>query len=793
MGRKKFLVFGGVLLSLLYTLAGMSVAFTPGSVQVRVHDFYTDEPIAGVQVLMTPGNYKATTGSDGLVLFETITPYRNYNIQCTAPGYLEDKYGCGRTGFVWVETGKVTTVLIPLKKQASVEGRVTSSNAPLAGAVLLLIEERLGLQETVAATHTDDNGTYVLSPVPEGRYTLIAVADSFHRAEDSFSLGADETIRRNFDLRPGISLINYDLKASQNFYGNSVSLTANNYLLIFNPRYVIPVSAPEGAQLVKSSSSSFIPTLPGAYTFSMMILDFKGVGREKFLTIEMVNDKPTAYPSVIPGPSELPLLSDNGSVFAQSSGLAGVRAGDTVYLRGWGEDRNLPAPEQYNPNAPLFDIYGNKNGNWRQSAFGFSWKLSDAQGNDITHRLDNPNSQNTFFTVPADARPGDTYTAQLTVTGDAGEQGAPADTVVYVAEEIGSDKCAGCHPKIFAAYSNTMHSRKGISCENCHGPGSLHNGDTTRISITHWPGMCGRCHEQFAQWQKSRHSDPLAFGHAEISPALIGNCYKCHYTEGFIQAAKAGSFDRYRFPFGTSVPHDTPNVGCDVCHNPHEQSSANPVGIRTGSAASLCVTCHEKKWQNATYSAEADKIGNGYHWADYSAYQESGNPHHNSKGCVLCHMARNVTTGDEFGVAVAGHHTMRMRDVGPDGDPGTDDDVMNIAVCQTCHQGLTTFDRNGVQTENRRKVQRLSELLKAENHGFIPPFQPGKCATCHRGSNLPFIDDDDERTLQHAYLNYSLIVNDRSFGIHNPGYIKRLLDDSIAAVESFKKKTARTD
>ena len=329
-----------------------------------------------------------------------------------------------------------------------------------------------------------------------------------------------------------------------------------------------------------------------------------------------------------------------------------------------------------------------------------------------------------------------------------------------------------------------------MGCESCHGPGSLHNGDREKISKTHWPGLCGQCHSQFAQWQKSRHSDPLAFGHAEVSPALIGNCYKCHYTEGFIDAAKAKNFDTYRFPFGTEVPHDTPNVGCDVCHDPHKQTADNPVGIRTGSAASLCVTCHEKKWQNATYSGTADEIGNGFHWADYSQYKEEKNTHHMKDGCVTCHMAKDISDTDNNSVRIVGGHCMRMRDVGPDGDPGTSDDVLNIKTCQACHAGLTTFDRNGVQTDNRAKVKKLGELLKAENHEFMPPFQPGKCATCHRGSNLPFINEDDEETLKHAYLNYSLILNDRSFGVHNPGYIKRLLDDSIGVVENFKKKSA---
>ena len=58
----------------------------------------------------------------------------------------------------------------------------------------------------------------------------------------------------------------------------------------------------------------------------------------------------------------------------------------------------------------------------------------------------------------------------------------------------------------------------------------------------------------------------------------------------------------------------------------------------------------------------------------------------------------------------------------------------------------------------------------------------GKCATCHKGGTLPFVHEIEGEILDKAYLNYKLILHDRSFGIHNPGYIERLLDDSIAAL-----------
>lgn len=783
---KKYLMPLMISVLMIPTVCRHTFGFTPGAVRIIVQDFYSAEPIADARVVMMPGNYTGTTDAQGTIVFSDITPYRNYSVTVASEGHVESKYGDGRTGFVWVKTGKTTDVLTPLKKPSAIRGRVSSGSGPVSGAMVVALEERLDLIETVAATHTDANGDYELARVPEGDYSVCAVADSYSQSCQPMQIAADEQLEQDFTIQPGISLLSFNISAAQTFYGNSVSVSPDNLIYFYNPRYTIVMDKPEGAELPKSSSSSFTPTLPGAYTFAMMVIDFNGVGREVIQTIEMVNAPPAAFPAIIPGPSELPLLYDNGTRYAASSGLAGVRPGDTVYLRGWGEDYNLPSPEQYNSATPLFDIYGNKNGDWSQSAFSFAWALQDADGNDLTDLLADPSAENTSFTVPVGARPSDTYIARLTITGDAGLAGKPSEVTAYVAEEAGTEACAACHIGTAAAYRQTRHAQMNVGCEDCHGPGSLHNGDFRRISVTHWPGMCGRCHDQFAQWQKSRHSDPLAFGHSEVNAALRGNCYKCHYTEGFIQAAKSGSFDAYRFPFGIDVPVDTPNVGCDVCHDPHNQSAENPVGIRTGTAASLCVTCHEKKWQNATYSAEADKIGNGFHWSDYSQYQGSGNQHRMDKGCVTCHMSTEIADTDNNSVRLVGGHCLRMRDMGPDNDPGTADDILNITACQSCHAGLATFDRNGVQTRVKAKLEELGSLLRADNHGFMPPFQPGKCATCHRGSNLPFIDETAENTLKHAYLNYSLILNDRSYGVHNPGYIERLLDDSLAAIKHFE-------
>lgn len=316
------------------------------------------------------------------------------------------------------------------------------------------------------------------------------------------------------------------------------------------------------------------------------------------------------------------------------------------------------------------------------------------------------------------------------------------------------------------------------------------NGDP-KLSVSYWSGVCGQCHEQFAEIQKAYHSDPLPFGYYEPTDGRITSCYRCHYTQGYIGAIDSGKpFQEFRYTADAlpEIPRDAPNISCSVCHDSHRAESDNPYGLRTGSAGHACDTCHYEKWQNAILEGMAGEVGNGYHYSgqDYSPYEGEKNPHRLEDKCVACHMSAAVADKDSQHVRKVGGHTLRMRDYGDDLIPGTQDDTLNILVCQGCHAGLTNFDRNSVQTEVKGLLTELSALLKGNNHDFLPANQPGKCARCHKGGTVPFLDDPD-KILEHAYTNYKLFVNDRSYGIHNPGYTKKLLQDSIASVQSYQR------
>lgn len=785
----------------IFMLFPLAYAYTPGSVQVTVRDYDSGAALSGVEVSMEPGGYVDITGPSGVVTFTNIMPYRNYTVAATLDGYAEDQYGSGRTGFVQVKTGETTLVNIPLKKASSISGQVTTGGVPLADIMVALLRWQVGpglgfgggwpYLQAIATTRTDLDGNYVFPSIADGVYSIRAAADSYYLATEEITLSRDEDAIQDFLLTPGTPALTVTVTFDGLYYGQLNSIQGGGLISERDPYiYMAMLDVPPGAEvnIDEQVAHYYTANAPGDYTAAMVYTDkTSGVCSEGIGTDTLLNHPTEAHPSVIPGPSELPLLYD-GVTYATSRGTTVVTPGETVYLRGWGRDYNVPSPEEFNSAAPMFDIYGNKNGDWNQSDFSFAWSLRDGLGADQTALLSSTTTRNVSFTVPAGASAGDTYIASLEVTGDLGLADTPTDITIAVASTIGTAMCAMCHSDVNATYVNTRHNSFGIGCEYCHGPGSQHMSDTTKIGKTHWPGNCGQCHGQFAEWQKSRHSDPLAFGHAEPSDGQRRTCYKCHYTDGFIGAVESGeAFSTFKHPLeaGENAPRDTPNISCDVCHDPHDQSVSNPVGIRTGSPESLCDTCHEKKWQNATYTGTGDTLKAAIHWDDYSQYQGAGNPHQMPDACVSCHMATDITDTDAYGVRKVGGHSLRMRDVGADGDPGTADDLLNITVCQGCHPGLTTFDRNSTMTRIKNKLNLLDIRLKSANKGYLPPFLPGKCATCHKGGTLAFSNETAERTLEKAYLNYKLILHDRSFGIHNPGYIERLLDDTIAAVEPY--------
>lgn len=180
---------------------------------------------------------------------------------------------------------------------------------------------------------------------------------------------------------------------------------------------------------------------------------------------------------------------------------------------------------------------------------------------------------------------------------------------------VGSSACSKCHRNITRGFHDATHAHlrsndaagqsKNVSCESCHGPGSLHIKAGTRETIINpknSPDTCLQCHPNARAEFSLPHTHPVLGGkisctachdpHAgDASPTTGGTknlaasvnatCAKCH-------PAQTGPF---------VFEHEVMREGCTTCHNPH--GSTNDKMLKSRSV-SLCYQCHFQPQNNST-------------------------------------------------------------------------------------------------------------------------------------------------------------------------------------------------
>ncbi|HEU4364842.1 MAG TPA: hypothetical protein VFT13_05190, partial [Candidatus Krumholzibacteria bacterium] len=118
---------------------------------------------------------------------------------------------------------------------------------------------------------------------------------------------------------------------------------------------------------------------------------------------------------------------------------------------------------------------------------------------------------------------------------------------------------------------------------------------------------------------------------------------------------------------------------------------------------------------------------------------------------VDCHMkfTRNSKVGG---------HSWNMRWTDEEGE------ILNTAACVPCHGATSDFDIDGIQTDISALEDSLKTLLVGR--GFI----------LDNGNRVPGTRTADEAG---AIWNWLMVHYDRSAGVHNPAYLRGLLQSSI--------------
>ena len=360
-----------------------------------------------------------------------------------------------------------------------------------------------------------------------------------------------------------------------------------------------------------------------------------------------------------------------------------------------------------------------------------------------------------------------------------------------------------------------------VQCENCHGPGSEHMallGDTT---ASNWPsldvpatvGTCVQCHDappnhaDGTQWYASSHAVTTTI------PSGSGRqyCVQCHTESGFISIVSNNAA-------GNGITYSSNTVyaaiGCQTCHEPHGLTAptndshliramvsatfGDGTVITNGGEGNLCMTCHHSRDGSAVTNVANYPLGRNT-WPGGSSFgphdgvqgdmieginaitygqviPSSAHRYSVTNSCVGCHMQTIASTDPGF--LLSGGHTFEMSYKVVSN--GVTNKVDQVAVCNQCHGGITTFNFpvedyantgavQGVQTEVQILLNQLSTLLP-NSSGVID----GSVKT-----SLSVKTNWTTAQLQAAY-DWQFVNNDGSLGVHNAPYATGLLKASIA-------------
>jgi hypothetical protein len=279
----------------------------------------------------------------------------------------------------------------------------------------------------------------------------------------------------------------------------------------------------------------------------------------------------------------------------------------------------------------------------------------------------------------------------------------------------GSDaKCDGCHTTglktVKAKNTWTLPDRDaglGISCEKCHGPGSMHVELNTRESIINpirlnalqQDQVCGQCHSRVTNKTEPELAYPLDF--------LPGNTDLQQKVEFWTYATKPANFwpneyankNRQQYNDAQKANHFRAGVTCSSCHTSHAPARMES-GLRIASDGT-CKACHAAAFQMYEKSPMA-KAG---------------------VACIDCHMAKIANRAGSTQKAKehwdVSSHTFNVV------MPYIAESYKMRSSCDACHAGeagtkygLMMVER---QTEVQQKTEEISALIqkKQKNKNFL--------------------------------------------------------------------------
>ncbi|PKP23592.1 MAG: hypothetical protein CVU06_07475 [Bacteroidetes bacterium HGW-Bacteroidetes-22] len=324
-----------------------------------------------------------------------------------------------------------------------------------------------------------------------------------------------------------------------------------------------------------------------------------------------------------------------------------------------------------------------------------------------------------------------------------------------------------------------------VSFTSCTKEGPAGKDGEAGINGTDGTATCIQCHdnteELFAkqnQWAASTHATGGNYARSTVG------CADCHTSQGFRETVATGQ------PVANDISNANP-INCYTCHEIHKTytptdwalTTVAPVTLMLNGASvdfgtgNLCANCHQSRPIDAAvmpvvggpdiiltaankrygshHGPQANIIG-GIGTGLYEVGTGYVNSAHTSleKGCVTCHLSEGY--GNQ-----GGGHVMNVK-------YGTSY-VTSGCTEAGCH------DATAVKQEildYQAEIQTLLDQIKAKlveagiaNEGDLYT-KPGTYSADVVG----------------AFLNHQSVTEDKSLGVHNPRYVKKLLENTLAAL-----------
>lgn len=158
-------------------------------------------------------------------------------------------------------------------------------------------------------------------------------------------------------------------------------------------------------------------------------------------------------------------------------------------------------------------------------------------------------------------------------------------------------RCLGCHTtggEITYTGDEWIgtYNELGIGCEGCHGPGSEHNGDISKIWKSDDSALCGNCHNRGSSID-SLGGQTMGYPVNEAGKIIQpGDDISDYYVDGagYHEDGETSRQHHQQYPDYLKNPqHSENNIECITCHDSHGTDIEHDLKI---SKETICTQCH---------------------------------------------------------------------------------------------------------------------------------------------------------------------------------------------------------